>query len=1620
MSALLNQLQQVLAPWDGLAPDGFTASGGNLEKVCTARARRLKGSAKAKMDRPSGISRIKPSDTTASIASRPGHKRDAAIDRFRNLVSFLEEGLPFPGDSTNLSSASKPAHSFSAGHSFLETTQPLVGDSPEKRPSPAPIQELSPELLTGSLECPLAAGLESVTKGPSSMTAETQRGSVTWGDFERSSVSPSLGAHLLETSLLQHSEFLVSPTRFRTEPREASSGMKGPDSDRKRSPSDSTHWTPPSLSSRHSLPSQSAETAPPSAEMRSSSPTPPVREPSQVEGVLYSSGIFRAPHLTDGTSSLPTRAESTDFSLNESEGGLGKTQELEETGMSLTKLELSRSCLALFLSNAGCFRPVLQKPLAFLFEYIDFLEGERYQLLEYLRRQSSQQIDGFLPRDEGGSVETADCYHKVRLVEKKMSELVEEASLQRDRFKAQIEAERQEKLRLQVLLSHQFELTHMLYEYVDAKGMPLFTIDPDSGKPSGVPGKHVDYVKKLISDAEKEFVLEETQKALLKTQQELRQLQERNQNLSRVNGKYARQAVELAARLSIITDHNHHLAADVQLYQRDLVKAQMMYEKLWKDLMTARSMILVLLELRAAAAAVKRRSKEHRPSLSLLAAKEASRESLSLSRPLSGQTAATTTAAAGQAGAAGSVPTSKASRRRSSPLHHKSKPVVPRQAAKKPMRGRRRSSKLQINTLPIPTPESSQLQSPEGTSSVFAAEGPSSARSHDGEGELVSFKQLNESQSSQSFGETPPPLTSQVLETRVRGMLATADGFGAETAKTSLIRILKRQHDGGEADQHVFLRVGMMGAAGGGEGVAGASPPFTSPLATLSSPVPFSPFHAHEEMTPSAFAQRLWAPPFGCTPQVPSHLRSASPVSIFVLHPLVMECLVYELLSQRVEWVDRASREAAGGSPVLLRGTASPSSPPPPPPTKMDFDKYVQLFIHVVWLSEEDSFLLHLPENVQQEIQRAEKRACHTEVQKVGEAEGENGKEERKTMNVPPSFEFSQSTLKEDEQETVKRLDGFNLANANSILTPVMQARLYCLFNTVSFPESALKLPEEGLRLAYSLEVASQHPDAGFLSVLYGYLSRRQIGEVTLYILRRDREIFLKLCRLVDQERENQRREEFEAAKREVLQERGEEYLFALREAKGSSPKAGEEDSPPLMTEQERLEEKEAIQSKYLQWSLRGCIPLVSLAHILMIMYPCYPIRRVEQLILAALEDATDSHESPEMVYYALLLPERMLPGGSSMPNDDSSSLCGSAFASLFYIAIMEDILASLQSIEDSMVSSAPKPLPLTSASNPMVTAKQLVSMSVGGLTSADQGRWGNAVSQLWYAWPRLRPAWSTKDASLAGPPRNFDASLSKLEAGSSSFRSPNPYMDDFNLASPHSPHRPLGSPVGSPTEYGSFAGSFFSAASGDVPTVPLQDAVVFLRQHFAPRRGPHSVPVVSGHDARVRASLTSRLSPNVETLETHRELELLDLSLSTNREEVELERLMTEEAQEATWGVCGWGAAHYQFSRTMLKRWVKNGSNSYPLLSIPAIAAELKKIDQDRSKPWASEVVGPHNSHVQWMNPQDKWLVVPGEPDELPEVPPVNIAKKKEEATEKQCREAPLRRRSRARKRRM
>ncbi|ESL09156.1 hypothetical protein TRSC58_03130 [Trypanosoma rangeli SC58] len=242
----------------------------------------------------------------------------------------------------------------------------------------------------------------------------------------------------------------------------------------------------------------------------------------------------------------------------------------------ITKVELARAALALFTSNSGIYRPILQKTLGFIFGLIDELLEKKVEFPS--GGEATQNCLPLWSATEKEEVTTA--HERMRMMEVRMAKIVDEAAMQRDHLKVEIAASQAREAKLEGLLKHQFVLSHAR-EIADDTSVMLGDDKNDAC-----------YVKRLIARAANEKAVDELQGEVAALQKGRDELTRRLQELMILNGKYAQQCVELAARLSVLTDHNIANAVARQKHENELLVQTHRSERYQRELQVTRNVLM--------------------------------------------------------------------------------------------------------------------------------------------------------------------------------------------------------------------------------------------------------------------------------------------------------------------------------------------------------------------------------------------------------------------------------------------------------------------------------------------------------------------------------------------------------------------------------------------------------------------------------------------------------------------------------------------------------------------------------------------------------------------------------------------------------------------------------------------------------------------------------------------------------------------------------------------------------------------------------------------------------------------------------------------------------------------
>lgn len=1282
----------------------------------------------------------------------------------------------------------------------------------------------------------------------------------------------------------------------------------------------------------------------------------------------------------------------------------------ERARTATTKLELARAALAVFASNAGVYRPLLVKLFRFLFDHVDALRVEQGQMrLErctWLQQTQgkpgtaapvSSGLVGATPKEQNA---VAAAYEKVRLTEARMAALVEEAAVQRDHFRSQMETLKRQQYHLEDLLRHQMELTQMLLDHqlqqdvtsgkpstalplmathtlmaarapggfgvgagaIDGRAAPtpsassaaaattatrdLFGLEQPRAPVRPPERRDAAYVQRLITRAENQHLLERTEDQLREMRTQHDGLHNKVQSLLKLNTRYARQSVELSARLSILHEHNIALAADVQLFQRDFVRERQRTERLMREVLVARGLVLTMMQIQFGQQASFEDEDGGEP------ASEVAHGAL---RPRS-ESELKWSKRAGKRAAEVGPPVQYAFE---SPAHS--------------------PSALSHATTPAVTPTSN------GAAASPNAEAPKPQL-----GKQPPFKAVATLDPEAQVEAALRLVPGKGLRSQIKDLLSVSDPQHAGIIKSSLLQILHLHRDN-------------KGGGGGTDGEAAAKGD-----------------EAQGWLSPSAVRQ--WVPPYGVRPEVPLQLRSRTAVPLLQLNPVVAEVFVHELLSQRLEllWYSRRQleerelrqRAAAGGTIELGRrsgvnggglrpaslaanassggtgsGASSDLSIEAGPTMSMTFQEYIGFFVLVVWLNRSDEYLPLLPPATRTRLlQDAKARSQSVKAANAAAAAAAAAARKR------------EASVAVDGSGGAAGGDG---AVADS--KAVVQTTLWDLRHVMSSVRTAgevEQLPLHGLQLTYALDIASMQLSAGPLTYAYGLVSRGDVCDVLFDVMRAERAVFVDLCRSIES-----------IIAREAAARRAREVAELVERA--SPPAAGKggagsAKSPTRATATATTAPPSPTASPFPPSSpLRGCIPVVQVARVLLAMYPGYAQATLEHLIRTAVADGSNAAENPALLYYEVLLPSRMLPGPTTSTMAlDSAMTTGTAFASLFYTAICDDARESMQMVADSIGAFArgqshPESATGLSSSSAFAaavagaataTAQQLTSLAFMGIPRVEAQGWGPVLRSAIHRWPRLRAtvadgplgnASNTVDTGGAtsgtsgGPlvssgglptPQAVDAWLDGSEDASAGGAARGGGADEelhlsvtsMSLLSSSRPsrHRAFASISG---RGGAGATSEDTAAAANVSTaarVPIDDVVPYLRQNLLLRRGPYDWAAAAA--ARANAD-----SPAADA--------------------------------EGESGVLQWGAAHEDLLEYWEAQWRRYADlTRYAALPFvgPTELQEFRQlqlqVDPHRTCAWGSELLARENALVHpvsysWMQHEPVVRDAPSQPAAAP-----------------------------------
>ncbi|KAG5496388.1 hypothetical protein JKF63_02690 [Porcisia hertigi] len=1199
---------------------------------------------------------------------------------------------------------------------------------------------------------------------------------------------------------------------------------------------------------------------------------------------------------------------------------------VEYSRAATTKLELARAALALFASNAGVYRPFLIKLFRFLFDHLDELREEQGRMrIEWWSLQKGGvsstangrggDFAGATPEEQNA---VSAAFEKVRMTETRMAALVEEAAVQRDHFQSQLGMQKSHQYHLEDVLRHQVELTqilldHHLYQDVvsgkqsvavtmvaaatsklpalrsvagagssnggggggghggrgaceglspardaAATTRDILGLDSNNGPLRPPERRDAAYVQRLIARAERELVLERTEVQLRDLRAQHESLQSKVQSLLKLNARYARQSIELSARLSILHEHNIALATEVHLFQRDYVKVLQWVGHLQRDLQVARRTVLTMLQVQSDGEA------------SLEEGEVEDRQKVS--RYYGGE--------GWQAGETRWRPSAKGKDSESRVTYSFETAVSLAPAA------------ATVETI------SSEQAAPE--------KGRRTPRGHHTK---VALGTESEAQEARRL------LPGERLRDELQELLGISDPERTGVKPTMLQTL------------HLLCRRSLQG----GHDVGSVSP------------IAFS-HSAQGWRSPVSVLQ--WAPPHGLHSDVPLHLRSRNAVRLLHLHPLVAEVLVHELLSQREEllWFlqqqheDQQVRLRTGGRPGSRReGVVTV------PSAFMPFQDYIALFVLVVWLNGLNGSSHLFP--------------SMTRARLLEEVRARRGSSDASTHRMAAPT------------DTRGDAGGASKARDQSVASTSLWDLRYVL-HTLRFTEEIGQLPAEGLQLTYALDKASLQMGVGPLTYAYGHASRGSVCDVLFQLLRAERSVFLGLCRAVEADilatAQEEQQQSLEALRRECQRNLSKDQVHQLDVA-GRSPPPPPPPPPPVAA----AGQPSTTTTTTPPPPLRGFIPVVQVVRILLAMYPGYSTATLQQLIHAAVADGTNAAENPAILYYEVLLPSRMLPGPTTVSMSmDLSMAAGTSFAYLFYTAICDDALESMQMVEDSVCEfahgqrqsgsvSASFPSAAAAMKSGVVTAtaQQITSLAFSRVPRSEAQCWGPSLKSAIYRWPRLRATILDRPPGVVLSTNNGAATDGATDvtgegsvilegeiitAAGSSGRS----------SRVHSVPQSVVAPSSEVTR--SMSISVESIGHSDVSSVsrvPVGEVMPYLRRHLLLRRGLYDW---------AEATAAAPLNPSRASTEENSEAKENPLSDVTERAG---SAITTKETTRQ------WSATHEDFIRSWDAQWarISVATTAPPLPSIgPTELAEferlLKEVDPHRMCAWGSELVSREN----------------------------------------------------------
>ena len=283
------------------------------------------------------------------------------------------------------------------------------------------------------------------------------------------------------------------------------------------------------------------------------------------------SGLGKAPQLLQ---QMELMMKTWDQSM---EAARALEDDAEELQAKVFQLEACRSILALFTSGSGPYQPILSKLFMYLFELIENLLQEVDELkAEAADRKGALQPvveedigSDYLRIEDKKEVKRVDyAFGRVRKAEDEMKSLVAESNASKAELQAKIDELQRDKRRLQELI--EFQASRARRNRIEGH----LTEE-----------QHEKRILETVKQLSHEEEVAKIKQQLEESEMETEAVRKRLKAAETLNGKYAIQTVQMAARVRVYHEHNERFATLLSMQYDERAATERENELLRSELM---------------------------------------------------------------------------------------------------------------------------------------------------------------------------------------------------------------------------------------------------------------------------------------------------------------------------------------------------------------------------------------------------------------------------------------------------------------------------------------------------------------------------------------------------------------------------------------------------------------------------------------------------------------------------------------------------------------------------------------------------------------------------------------------------------------------------------------------------------------------------------------------------------------------------------------------------------------------------------------------------------------------------------------------------------------------------